>query len=288
MRDINKETLNSTINLSRSSFFMKWYLDRGLRLVDYQQDILSNKIEFKGEPIVLAVSPGGGKTLMSIAAIEKYCADNPTHRVLVLTHGQTVLRSQYANNIFKHRPNFSWSVVVKDLNSNLNFPQMKSKDLKTINKQVIISLPQSLNRKDLPLFDLVVVDEAHQFYFAKMVQILLKRICPRNELLLTGTPSPFVARKYKNIIAVSLEILFKEGMVSDPIIEIAGSTYNFKMNDYNSFYELKDKVEITQEDTNSTLNMVLTEICRRLRNCFDLLKRNSIVSKDVYNYMTIS
>jgi superfamily II DNA or RNA helicase len=296
MRDINLETCNIISNQSRAQFFKKWYLDRGLRMVDYQQDILSNKIDFKGDPIVLAVAPGGGKTLMSIATIEKYCIDNPTHKVLVLTHGQTVLRSQYAHNIAKVKPIFTWAMVLSTINSSSDIPQLKSKDIMKSDKQVIICLPQSIKTNDLPHFDLIVVDEAHQFYFANMVQSIIKRVGPIHQLLLTGTPSPFVARKYKNIIAVSLEMLYESGMVSDPIVEIASSSYDFKQSDYNSDFELMDKVVIKEEDTTSTLSMVLKEICKKLQvesnwntalmamSKTMLVCRNQKQARDVQNY----
>lgn len=279
MRDINKEAINISTNILRSSFFKRWYLDRGLRLVDYQQEILSNKINFEGEPIVLAVAPGGGKTLMSIAAIDKYCIDNPSHKVLVLTHGQTVLRSQYAHNIDKVKPSFSWAMVLSDVNPKCELPQLKAEDIIITKKQVIISLPQSIVKTDLPHFDLIVVDEAHQFYFAKMVQSIIKRSRPYNQLLLTGTPSSFIARKYKNIICISLEILFRNKMISDPIIEIAGSSYDFKLSDYSQEYELKDSIDMKEEDTNSTLNLVLNEICKRLKTESNWISALKIMSK---------
>ena len=114
MRNINLKFASTTSNYSRTEFFKNWFEQRGLKIVGYQQDILSNKLTFNEEPMVLAVSPGGGKTMMSIAAIDKYLLDNPNHNVLVLTHGQTILRSQYAENILDAKPYFSWSTVLSD------------------------------------------------------------------------------------------------------------------------------------------------------------------------------
>ena len=296
MRDINLEIRNSFSNQSRTQFFKKWYLDRGLRLVNYQQDILSNKIEFKGEPIVLAVSPGGGKTIMSIAAIEKYCHDNPNHRVLVLTHGQTNLRLQYSEDIINVRPKFSWAVVGDESNLSREMIQINSKEINNCNAQVIISLPHSICTKNLHQFDLVVVDEANHFYFGKMEQTILKNVDPKNQLLLTGTPSPFIAKKFNNIIAVSLEMLNESGMVSDPVIEVVGSKYDFKMKDYNDEQELKNNTDIKTEDTDATLYLVLKELWKktgRNSNWNEALKtfsktmlvcRNQKQAKDAYSF----
>jgi superfamily II DNA or RNA helicase len=285
MRNVNLEIDNPNSNYNKTIFFKNWFIQRNLKIVEYQQDILSNKLIFNGEPIVLAVSPGGGKTLMSIAAIEKYCFDNPKHKVLVLTHGQTVLRSQYAKDIDDAKPNFSWSMVVSSIDPALEMPQIKSNDIVTSNKQVIISLPQSILKSLLPHFDLIVVDEAHQFYFAEMVKSIIKQVSPNHQLLLTGTPSPFIANGYKNIIPVSLEVLNENGMVCDPIIEIAGSTYDFKLSDYNAYNELKNDVIIKEEDTNSTLSLVLKEICKKIEvnanweNALKTLSKTMLVCK---------
>ena len=232
---------------------------------------------FEGTPQVLAVSPGGGKTLMSIAALDKYCKEKPTHRVLVLTHAQTILRSQFALEVLHANPDFTFSTVVTKKNDDLPFPQIRSSEILSCPSQVILALPHGLHKKQLPHFDLIVVDEAHQYYFAMMDQRIIKKTKPVNQLLLTGTPSPFILRKF-NIIAVSLQDLYKDGRVVNPIIELASSTYDFTQRDYNNDKELKSGIIIKQEDTVDTLNLLLQQISKRTNsklNWLDSLKASS-------------
>ena len=42
---------------------------------------------------------------------------------------------------------------------------------------------------------LLIVDEAHHYYHSDMIQKIIKHYKPEYQLLLTGTPSPFVKSK---------------------------------------------------------------------------------------------
>lgn len=295
MRNINLEIEKIIQQNTRKNFFHDWFEQRGLDIEGYQQEILCYKLIFEGKPLVLAVSPGGGKTLMAIAAIDKYCLDNPTHRVLVLTHAQTNLRSQFANEIIKSKPDFSFSVVVTKPNPEDSFPQIKPKEILSCDSQVILSLPHSIRKRALQHFDLIVVDEAHQYYFKTMDQTIIEKTNPSNRLLLTGTPSPFILRK-DEIIAVSLQDLYKVGRVVSPSIELASSTYDFTQRDFNNEKELKSGVVIKQEDTIETLNLLLQQITKKTNsqnNWTDSLKmlsktmivcRSQPQAKQVYTF----
>lgn len=273
MRNIHLEIINGNVNLTKKDYFENWFAKRGLISLQYQQDILSNKLTFNGEPMVLAVSPGGGKTLMSIAAIDRYCLENPSHRVLVLTHAQTILRSQYAKELFKVKPSFSWTTIVRRIDKKDTIHQITSSQLTDCTNQVIITLPWSIRNQQIPHFDLVVIDEAHQFYFAKMNQSILEKASPSNQILLTGTPSSFVLRKYA-IISVSLNDLYNYGIVCDPIIELASSTYDFTQKDYNQEMDLKKSVDIKESDTENTLSTLLKQLSEKTNSTgwFDSLK----------------
>ena len=227
--------------ISKDFSWTDWFQRRGLQVLDYQIDILENKLpnslaENK-KPTVLAACPSAGKTLISIAFLEAYLKANPGHRVLVLTHGTTVLRSQYHGVLKENKPDFSFTDVTS------------GKEIKTTDAQVVITLPQTLHRvRNLPHFDLLVVDEAHQFYFAPMVKSIIKRARPLHQLLLTGTPSPFIYRNYP-IIPITVSSLLEYEMVEDLFVELASSTYNFKNEDYNQHFDLKDEVEFRVADT---------------------------------------
>ena len=236
-----------------------WFSSRGLRMLEYQKDIIENKIpnSFSTNtlPTVLAACPSAGKTIMSIAFIDKFIKENPASRVLVLTHGTTVLRSQYAEEVGKLKPEFTWSNIEG------------KKDLENNTSQVFIALPQTLKRAILPQFDLIVIDEAHHFYFADMVQRIIKKAKHKYQLLLTGTPSPFIRKSYP-IIPVTVNQLLDYDMVEDIIVELASSTYNFNQKDYNNLFELKDDVTINETETISTLDLLLKSVTKRLKSVF--------------------
>ena len=230
-----------------------WFTYRGLKVLKYQSEVLQ-KIEKSmqnQEVTVLAACPSAGKTIMSIYSIEDFLSQNPGARVLVLTHGTTVLRTQFCEVLDETNPGFTYNLVEK-------FTDFAHKS------QVNVCLPQTICGKNLPHIDLLVVDEAHQFYFADMVQDIIKMIKPSRQLLLTGTPSPFIARNLP-IIAIPLLTIYDEGMVADVRVEIATSSYNFDIiKDYNSDKELKGEIDIKDSETKKTLDELLGKIISKL------------------------
>lgn len=234
-----------------------WFTQRGLRLLNYQTEVL-NKVKESlqsQEVTVLAACPSAGKTIMVINVIEDYLAKYPSHKVLVLAHGTTILRTQFHDNLVllysRIKSDFKYNLVEKynqfDLNANVN-----------------VCLPQTLNGKALNSIDLLVVDEAHQFYFAKMVRDIIKDAKPQRQLLITGTPSQFIRRGYP-IIPVPLNTIFDEGMISDVYIEIATSSYNFGFGDYNQQDELKSSIQFRDSETKKTLDDLIGKIVDRLK-----------------------
>ena len=126
-------------------------------LRDYQKEALDVMNDFfnKGNNnFVLAACPSAGKTFITL----KYIEQTPG-RFLILTHGQNVLLDMWKNEIERY---------------------FKKED----KNRIVFGLPQSLSKKELGKFDYIVVDEAHEFTFAKgangkegMVQKILKK-CP--------------------------------------------------------------------------------------------------------------
>ncbi len=98
---------------------------------------------------------------MGNRTIEKYLQDHPGAKVLVLTHGQTILRGQYHDSLIEEQPGFKYC----EISSGRDFVR------KYGNYDVFVTLPQTLRGliPSLPHFDLLVVDEAHHFYFADHV-----------------------------------------------------------------------------------------------------------------------
>ena len=232
-----------------------WFTKRNLKVLKYQSDILQ-KIEKsmqEREVTVLAACPSAGKTIMSIFIVEDYLNKNPQNKVLILTHGTCVLRTQYNEVLDEVHPGFTYNLVEKFSDFN-------------INKEVNVCLPQTLCGKILPQIDLLIVDEAHQFYFADMVQEIIKQINPSKQLLLTGTPSPFIARNLP-IIAVPLMTIYEQNMCSDVRVEIAVSSYSFDViQDFNEDKELKSEIKIHDNETCKTLDELLNKIVTKLNN----------------------
>ena len=83
--------------------------------------------------IVLAAACGGGKTFMSISIIEELLKVDPKLRVLVLTHGQVNLRTQFIEDIQSEKPLFTYTMVKSQ--SDLD------KDV-----QVYVGLPQTAHK----------------------------------------------------------------------------------------------------------------------------------------------
>jgi len=231
-----------------------WFESRGLKVLKYQDNAISNVQKSMGERemTVLAAAPSAGKTIMAINIIDNYLLNNPNHRVLVLTHGTTILRTQFHDVLEEIKPDFTYNLVEK-------FSQYDN------TKDVNICLPQTLNGNKIPNAELIVIDEAHHFYFADMVKDIIKKSKCKKQLLLTGTPSPFIL-KNMFIVPVTVNTIFDEGMVSDVYVEIATSSYKFDFNDYNTNDEVKTDVIFKQSDTKKTLDDLLDKIIDRLKS----------------------
>jgi superfamily II DNA or RNA helicase len=232
-----------------------WFESRNLKVLAYQTDTI-NKVKdslSSQEITVLAACPSAGKTIMAIHCIEDFLRKNPNSKVIVLAHGTTILRTQFHDVLEEIKPNFTYKLAD-------NFSKYDE------SKAVNVCLPQTLNKKSLIKIDLLVVDEAHQFYFGeKMVKDIIKKTKPRRQLLLTGTPSIFIREKHP-IIPVTLNTIFDEGMVSDVYVEIATSSYNFDIYDYNTNDELKSEVHFKDSETKKTLDDLIAKIVERLKS----------------------
>jgi hypothetical protein len=183
---------------------------------------------------------------MAIAFIERYLDENPTHKILVLTHGTTILRTQFYKECKKLEPDFSYSKI---LNKN---------DVQHFNDSVAIAIPQTLKCLS-GKFDLVVVDEAHHYYQSQSVQKLIKAIEPKNQLLLTGTPSPFILAGYP-IIYVPLQELLKNNNVSNLKIELVKGESNCEIKDFNTSNDLKDSYKFKEAEIQNTLKNLTARI----------------------------
>jgi len=243
----------------------KWFESRGLRVLDYQSESITKVQDslIVNEKTVLAACPSAGKTLMTIYIIEEYLREHPDHKIIVLAHGTTILRTQFHDVLVDNKPDFTYSLIES------------GDDYLKSTSSVIVCLPQTLKNVKLRKADLLIVDEAHHFYVstnAKMIKDIIKETEVKKQLLLTGTPSKFIYenlrlnRQEYHIIPVTLNTIFDAGMVSEAYVEVASSTYNFSLEDYNVDDELKTTVHIKSVDTNKTLDDLLEKIVHRLRS----------------------
>lgn len=236
-----------------------WFTERNLRVLDYQQNTITKVFDsIKERDItVLAASPSAGKTLMTIFVIEEYIKANPNAKVLVLAHGTTILRSQFHDVLVEYKPNFTF-----DCATSCDEYQLYSKT-----KQVVVTLPQTISRcGNLNEIDLLVVDEAHEFYFAKTVKNLIKKSKCKKQLLLTGTPSEFILNNF-NIIPVALNTVYDAGMISDFHVEIASSNYNFEFKDFDSEGDLiTPNKSFHNTDTKRSLDELIKSIVIYLKS----------------------
>jgi len=234
----------------------QWFESRNLRVLTYQDTAITKVQESleQREITVLAACPSAGKTLMTIYMMEEWLRQNPNSKIMVLAHGTTILRTQFHDVLKETKPNFTYNLVEK-------FTQYD------VTADVNICLPQTLAGNVLDKIDFLIVDEAHQFYFAeKMMKDIIKQTKPKKQLLLTGTPSPFIRKGFK-IIPVTLNTIFDEGMISDLYVEIATSSYTFDpMTDFNQDDELKLGVYIKDSETKKTLDDLVSKIVERLKS----------------------
>lgn len=189
-------------------------------------DIRSGKYE-----TLLAACPGFGKTEVAIEVVSKLVAEGK--RVLVLAHATTVLRTNFVDRLGRRRPDL------------LEHPN------------VAVHIPQE-HRRIVGRFDLVVVDEAHEFYEVEngLVERLVKKVGAQQVLLLTGTPFCFTRRGLSGHY-VSLQELHEMGRAADLRVELATAAFKLREEDWNSDQETRTSVSFSSSATARTMEGIL-------------------------------
>jgi superfamily II DNA or RNA helicase len=211
----------------------------------FQNDLIAKVIaSFKYLPyVILAGCVGAGKTTMANRIMQNY------KKVLVLAHGQDVLRTQFAETAQK----FSDSVhIIKKGNQFTN-------KIRKLKKGIVITLPQTIkNIEDLGDFDLIVADEAHQFYLAEMVQNICDRLPKAKRLLLSATPFTLRSLDLPEH-SFTLDRALDIGIMSNASMEVMTSCYNYNLADYTQDASLKKEIDtkITKKETEQTMDAVL-------------------------------
>lgn len=159
--------------------------------------VLMKALSGKYSASILAACPGAGKTTISQMIINKYVAMRPGARILVLTEGKNVLKNQYISEL--NNSHISIKFTYGDFDSDA---------------QVRVGLPQSIGRLSWDKIDMLVVDEAHNFFLADMVQDIVKKLNPTYTILMTGSPTQFNDKAQYAMHYISAEELMNKGVFS--------------------------------------------------------------------------
>ena len=234
----------------------------------YQNKIIEKvkQVHLTNQTPVIAACPSAGKTVMSLRIIKNYLQARPGGRVLVLAHGTTVLRDQFYESMGKHEE-FS---LIKSLSIKSEGKKDTQKAINDPSNKIIITLPQSVETcTNLDSFDFVVIDEAHERFFAKQNQKILKAVGHHKALPLTGTPGKFIANNKENpgkerftIISVAMEELIDtekpaNSYIAPLRVEVCSSAYDIGYNEENKLNEvLESAVRREFDDNNKTVKSV--------------------------------
>jgi len=114
----------------------------------------------------------------------------------------------------------------------------------------------------LPKVTNFILDEAHQWYFKPTIQKIIKHCKPTRQLLLTGTPSRFIAKGdgFEFFFVPVLE-LYENGLVSNVKIEVVSSSYDFKQTDYLSSY---GNLKSTKTNSTAKAKDAFTKVCEEM------------------------
>ena len=184
-------------------------------MIDYSyqskaaNQVLKNSLNSKFLASVLAACPSSGKTTISHLIINQYVQSNRSARIVVLTEGQNTLKIQYLEEL--KSPNVELNFTFGPFGSDA---------------QVQVGLPQSIDKLNLKNIDLLIVDEAHNFYLAPTVQKIVKDLKPKHQILMTGSPTKYNAhnqdtfgRKF-GMYYISAEELKKQGVFSTADLDV--------------------------------------------------------------------
>lgn len=237
---------------------------RGLKELFYQVTFFTKKVWMNSiKPLVLAAGTSAGKTITSLIQLEIFYSipENRKKITLILAASRSVLRTNFANALEQFNPSFSYYVV-----TNKAELEEAIKD----GYQVIVCLPQTLNNnyKMLPKVTNFILDEAHQWYFKPTIQKIIKHVKPTRQLLLTGTPSRFIAKGDGfEFFFVPVMELYENGLVSNVKIEVVSSSYNFKNTDWNlNTGILKDNKTNSAAKAKDAFTKVCEEMILKLRS----------------------
>ena len=256
-----------------------------IKQVNWQREALSDEKVLNEKKVVIAAGTSSGKSLFMTMLLNLYFSnkENKNKKALFIPSGQTNLRLNIEETFDFFKPDFSYVIAksCEELEAAVNS-----------NVQVIVCLPQTVARciDVLPKLDKFVLDEAHTWYFQKTIKNIVKKSKPEQQLLLTGTPAPFILRGGFHMYFVPVMDLFNEGRIANTEVHVVASNYNFKEEDYNVEQNLtlssRTKAELSSEDT---FRKVVLGMIKKLKNPIKGMKNLNRLTNEAgglfFNYL---
>lgn len=205
--------------------------------------------------IVLAAATGSGKTEMAIMIIEHFIKHN-LGRVLVIAHHTNIIKSNFVDRLNDVSPNFTYSDSDQSVDC---FVAIRS---------------TSLNNVDTAQFSLIIVDEAHQNYFANTIQTIVSDIA--HQVLLTATPSKFVSVGGFDILPVARLDIPNEYFASLSFRVVNAET-SLTTDSYNNDNVVKTSVKFHRSEVKSIVDSIIPFIddSKKLFICKDIEQAKS-------------
>jgi superfamily II DNA or RNA helicase len=236
-----------------------------VRKLEYRPNFKRNIIDHLNPklPHVAAAATSAGKTYLTAAKFELYYKMGiikPTEKVLILAASQTILRDNFLGQFDDFGiKSFTYCGI----------QNKKDLELAIKNKtQVIITIPQTIEKYANKLKNVkwVVVDEAHNWYFASTITNIINEIKPKYRFLLTGTPFKFNLRKNDFIIDyTSVRQLYESKLISDVTLKVLHSSVELHQLDYVKILgHLKESKQIVKGDLVDSLNQVVKQLIKIL------------------------
>jgi superfamily II DNA or RNA helicase len=122
------------------------------------------------KPVILASVVGSGKSYMAKDIVGTYL-NTYSGNVIFLAHCQTVLSEQFME-LLSESADYKFSNLGGD-------------------QRVQVGLPTYFVNNTVNSIDFLVIDEAHEYYEAGMIQGIIEKYNPRFVLMLTGTPGKY-------------------------------------------------------------------------------------------------
>jgi hypothetical protein len=214
---------------------------------------ISSGFSQESSRVVLAAATGSGKTEMAIMLIDSF-VKSKFGKVLVIAHHTNIIKDNFCDRLRDVNPDFSWSCDSVDVDC-------------------FVSIRQNIVNLDLSQFSLVIVDEAHQNYFAETVQSRINVV--NHQVLLTATPSKFVADGSYDILAVARLDIPNE-YYARLNFQIINADNQLDKSDYNEYGAVKSTAKLTINEMKSAVDSVMSHIKegKKLFICRDIKHAN--------------